>query len=78
MKPEDYIYVGHMSDRHKAALRRICKKYMDGASVHGDLIPGKNWTKDMLEEVIDLANYAMFQLMEHEGADDNSGAVREG
>ena len=72
MTNPDYIYVGDMTPRHQRALRTIVDKYRAGAREHGDLLPGRSWTRDMLGELIDLANYATFQLMELEDAEQPS------
>jgi hypothetical protein len=85
MNPADYIHIGDLSERHQRALRHFVYRYRRGACEHGDLMGGRRWTPDMLEEQLDLSFYLLFELMEHEDSNaakgesrDHSCAVREG
>ena len=62
---EGYIYVGDLSDKHQRALKLFIQKYRIGAQAHGDLDSNRVWTRDMLDESIDLVFYLTFQLLEH-------------
>lgn len=64
MNMDGYIYVGDLSERHQRALRLFVEKYRKGAAEHGDLADNKRWTKDMLDESIDLIFYHVFQILE--------------
>lgn len=58
-----YLYIGDLSEKHQQALRLFVDKYRKGAAEHGDLERNRKWTKDMLDESIDLIFYHVFELM---------------
>jgi hypothetical protein len=61
-----------LSDRHIEALEFFIDKFVKGAREHGDLVAGKDWTLDRLEENVDDAFYTIFMLL------DMLGGVRRG
>jgi hypothetical protein len=62
---DGYIWIGDLSDKHQKAIRLFIDKYRRGAAEHGDLASNRTWTRDMLDESIDLVFYLTFQLLEH-------------
>lgn len=58
------VDVTDLTPRHIEALERFIAKFKSGAALHGDLIKGKDWTKDMLDETIDDCFYRIFQLLD--------------
>lgn len=61
----DVIDISGLTMSHKLALSLFVDKFTKGALQHGDLQPGKKWTKDMLEEAVDQLFYTVFELLEH-------------
>ena len=72
MTDDGFIYVGDLSTRHQRALELFVKKYRKGAAEHGDLQRNKKWTRDMLDETLDLSFYVLFELMEMEDSHDDA------
>lgn len=69
MRPKELtINVEGLSDRHIRALLWFVRKFIRGAKDHGDLAPGRKWTPDMLEEVVDKSFYEIFTLLDMEDA----------
>lgn len=58
------IDISDLPERHQKALLLFVEKFKKGAKEHGDLMPGKDWTEDMLHEDLDGAFYRIFQLID--------------
>ena len=55
-----------LSEQHIRALERFIEKFRKGALEHGNLALNKDWTADMIDELVDCNFYAIFHLLDGE------------